>query len=97
MKADHRHILKDHVNTERTIMLRDMNNEYVFHVAKNANKHQIKTAVEQAFGVKVDRVRTTVIPGKLKRVGRYEGKTGSWKKAIVRLKTGEKIGLFENV
>lgn len=97
MKADHRHILKDHINTERTILLREKNNEYVFQVAKTATKHMIKTAVEQAFGVKVERVRTAIIPGKLKRVGRYEGKTGSWKKAIVRLKAGESIGLFENV
>jgi len=97
VKADHRHILKDHINTERTILLRDMNNEYVFHVAKTATKHMVKEAVEQAFGVKVDRVRTAIIPGKIKRVGRYEGRTGSWKKAIVRLKEGQSIGLFENV
>jgi large subunit ribosomal protein L23 len=85
------------VTTERTTILREKNNEYVFEVDRRANKNVIKNAVESAFKVKVDSVRTMIMPGKIRRMGRYEGKTSIWKKALVRLKPGEKITIFENV
>jgi large subunit ribosomal protein L23 len=97
MKADLRSVLKAHVNTERTTVLRELNNEYVFFVDRRASKPQVRMAVEQAFGVKVEAVRTSILPGKTKRVGRNEGKRPTRKKAIVRLKKGESITLFENV
>ncbi len=85
------------MSTERSTFLRETNNEYVFEVAKKANKHIIKGAVESLFKVKVDDVRTAVMPGKTRRMGRNEGKTSTWKKAIVRLKKGEVISMFENI
>lgn len=98
MKIDARKLIKTHVNTERTTSLRANNNEYVFKVDPRANKHEIKMAVEQAFKVKVERVRTMTIPGKTRRIGRYEeGKTSDYKKAVVKLKKGEVISIFENV
>lgn len=98
MKIDSRILIKTHVNTERTTNLRANNNEYVFKVDPRANKHEIKHAVEQAFKVKVERVRTMTIPGKSRRIGRYdEGRTSTYKKAIVKLKKGEVISIFENV
>jgi large subunit ribosomal protein L23 len=97
MIADIRHIIKSHISTERTTLLKTKNNEYVFEVDKRANKYQIKTAIEQMFKVKVDSVRTAVVPGKLRRMGRFEGKSGTWKKAIVRLKPSQAIAVFENV
>jgi len=98
MKIDSRVLIKKHVNTERTTNLRTANNEYVFKVDPRANKHEIKSAVEQAFKVKVERVRTMTIPGKSRRIGRYdEGRTSNYKKAVVKLKKGEVIAIFENV
>ncbi len=91
-------IIKAHLTTERTTLLRTTNNEYVFEVDKRADKLTIKRAVEEAFKVKVDSVRTMVIPGKVKRIDRrYPGRTSSWKKAIVRLKKDQVIGQFDQV
>jgi large subunit ribosomal protein L23 len=95
MIKDMRGILKTNITTERTALLREQNNEYVFEVDRRATKHQIKQAVEQAFKVKVDGVRTMVAAGKPRRVGRFEGKTSTWKKAFVRLKKNEVITIFE--
>lgn len=97
MNTDSRQIIRSHITTERTTKLREKNNEYVFEVDKNANKFVIKKAVEEAFKVKVDSVQTMTVPGKLRRLGRNEGKTSTWKKAVVRLKHGETIRIFENV
>jgi len=96
MSHDTRQLIYSHIATERTTDLRAKNNEYVFRVDKKANKHVIKKAVENAFKVKVVDVRTLVVPGKTRRVGRHpEGRTLSWKKAFVRLKEGEVIAIFE--
>jgi large subunit ribosomal protein L23 len=97
MSIDAQSIIKSHIATERTTKLREENNEYVFEVDRKANKHVIKMAVEQAFRVKVDSVRTIIMPGKVRRMGRYEGKTPTWKKAIVRLKKDQVITIFDNV
>ncbi len=94
---DSRDILKTHITTERSTLLREKNNEYVFEVDKKASKHQIRAAVERAFKVKVEEVRTVIVPGKPRRMGRFEGKTAAWKKAIVRLKKDQVISIFENV
>lgn len=72
--------------------------KYVFQVAKKANKTQIKFAVEELFGVKVDSVNTINCDGKLKRMGRNEGRTPSYKKAIVQLKQDSKeIEFFKSL
>ena len=68
-------------------------NVYTFKVASEANKIEIKKAIEEAFGVKVEKVNTLNTKSKAKRVGRYTGKTQTYKKAIVTLKDGEKIEL----
>ena len=71
--------------------------KYAFEVAGEANKPQIKQAVEKAFKVKVTAVNVMTVPGVRRRVGRREVMSPSWKKAIVTLKPGDKIELFEGV
>lgn len=74
------------------------NKRYTFKVAKNANKTQIKDAVEQIFGVEVAKVNTSNYDGKVKRMGRYEGRKPSYKKAIVTLTENSKaIEFFESL
>lgn len=97
MSLDPHQIIKLHIVTERSTILKEANGEYVFKVDKRANKHSIKDAVERVFKVKVDRVHTMIMPGKMKRMGRYEGKTPTWKKAIVRLKNKQGISMFDNM
>lgn len=65
-------------------------------VANEATKAEIREAVEKIFGVKVQSVRTVNMPGKVKRVGRYEGRRNDWKKAYVRIVPGEKEIVFED-
>ena len=69
----------------------------VFEVARDANKIEIKSAIEALFKVTVKNVRTTVVRGKLKRIGRFEGRRPAWKKAFVTLKSGDNIEFFEGV
>ncbi len=74
--------------------------KYVFEVAPNANKVQIKRAVEHAFAAKkvqVTEVNVVRVPGKLRRLGRHSGMTRAWKKAIVTLRSGQRLDLFEGV
>ncbi len=94
---DPRKIIKQFLVTEKSTITREREGKYAFAVDDAANKHQIKTAVEKLFNVEVDSVRTIVMPGKLKRLGRFEGKTPSWKKAIVKLKGDQQIPEFENL
>ncbi len=72
--------------------------KYTFKVAPEATKTQIKVAIEDIFGVKVEKVNTSNVDGKLKRMGRNEGRTPSYKKAIVQLKEDSKaIEFFESL
>jgi len=71
--------------------------KYTFEVGRRANKNQIKQAVEKAFKVKVTAVNVITVPGRKQRVGRREVMKQPWKKAIVTLKPGDKIELFEGV
>jgi len=89
-------VLRRPLITEKNTMLQAQG-KYVFEVAEEANKHQIKQAVEKAFKVKVVLVNVMTVPGKTKRVGRRMVLTPSHKKAIVTLKSGDKIELFEGV
>ncbi|NIN01778.1 MAG: 50S ribosomal protein L23 [candidate division Zixibacteria bacterium] len=83
--------------SEKSTNLRADQNKYVFRVDKKANKLQIKKAVEGLFKVKVEEVTTMTMHGRPKRLGRYEGRRPDWKKAVVKLKKGEAIELFEAV
>lgn len=82
--------------TEKNTILQALN-KYAFEIAKEANKPQVKQAVEKTFKVKVTTVNVSTVPGKTKRVGRRMVQTRSWKKAIVTLKAGDKIEIFEGV
>jgi large subunit ribosomal protein L23 len=83
--------------TEKGTKLRESQNGYLFEVARDANKIEIKKAVEAIFSVKVATIRTLRVHGKPKRVGRHAGHRPDWKKAIVTLKKGQTIELFEQV
>jgi len=86
------------VITEKSTWLKDKNRDICFEVAPEANKIEIKEAVEKLFDVKVESVRIVKKKGKVRRVGRNTGKTKDWKKAYVKLKPGEKmIEYFEAV
>jgi len=89
-------ILRRPLITEKNAVLQ-AGGKYAFEVAGEANKPQIKQAVEKAFKVKVTAVNVMTVPGKQRRVGRRQIMTPSWKKAIVTLKPGDKIELFEGV
>ena len=83
--------------TEKSSRIREAENKYVFSVAPDANKVDIKRAVQEIFNVKVKSVKTAVVHGKVKRLGVYEGKRPDWKKAVVTLEPGQTIDLFEQV
>ncbi len=87
-------VLKRPIITERATTLTERFNQVAFEVHRSANKHQIRDAVETVYGVKVDNVRTMVVPGKLKRRGTSVGKRPNWKKAIVTLAEGDVIDFF---
>lgn len=97
MTFNPREIIHEHITTERTTRLRADNDEYVFRVDSKANKYLIKQAVEMAFNVKVVAVRTSVSPGKTRRMGRFAGKTPTSKKAFVRIQKDQTISMFDNV
>ena len=93
---DPRQIVLRPLVTEKATTLKDEHNQVSFQVATDANKVEIRHAVEAIFKVKVTGVRTQVVFGKEKRMGRYVGRRPSWKKAIVTLGQGSKIELFES-
>ena len=80
--------------TEKTTILREDGRTLVLQVAMDANKVEIRRAVEHLFGAKVAEVRTTTMRGKIKRQGRFAGRRPDWKKAYVRLRDGEKMPEF---
>ena len=80
--------------TEKANLLREKANQVVFEVARNANKVEIKDAVQKLFNVKVMGVNTMIFRGKDRRMGRGYAKTQNWKKAVVTLKEGDSIDFF---
>jgi large subunit ribosomal protein L23 len=90
-------ILKRPLVTEKTTLQRELANQISFEVDPRANRIEIRDAVQRAFGVRVDAVRTLRVKGKVKRRGRILGKRKDWKKAIVTLMPGERIDFFEGV
>ena len=81
--------------SEKTLSLKEEENQFAFEVDPRANKIQIKESVEKAFKVSVLKVRTMNVRAKKKRLGRHAGHKSSWKKALVTLKAGETIEFFE--
>ena len=92
---DARQIIIKPMVTEKTTTARELSNQYAFRVVANATKRQIAEAVEEIFEVKVVKVRTIRMEGKLKRLGRNFGRRPSWKKAIVTLAEGDSVDFFE--
>ncbi len=83
--------------TEKGTLVNELGNQVVFQVRPEANKHAIKRAVERLFKVKVVKVRTSNVIGKMRRVGRSVGRRPNWKKAYVTLGEGQRIDFFEQV
>lgn len=89
-------VLRRPLITEKSTALQELN-KYAFEVPEKATKPQIKQAVEKAFNVRVTGVNVITEPGKTRRMGRRIVVTPSRRKAIVTVKTGDKIGFFEGV
>jgi large subunit ribosomal protein L23 len=83
--------------TEKGVTKKDTERTLCFEVNNDANKTQVKAAVEKLFKVKVDEVRTATFEGKLRRRGKFAGYRSDWKKAYVKLKKGEKVPDFAEV
>ncbi len=81
--------------TEKSSQLKETGNQYIFEVVKDANKIEIKKAIEKLFKVKVVSVQVALMEGKKRRVGRFSGKRPDWKKAIVTVSPKDKITIFE--
>ena len=94
MKELH-HILRKPLITEKSNLMKEKANQIAFEVATTATKIEIRKAVEEVFKVKVVGVRTARMTGKRKRFGRTMGRTPDWKKAVVTLAPGERVGFFE--
>ncbi len=95
MRNYHDIIIKPVVTEKSMNLLAD--NKYTFVVDKQANKTEIKNAIENIFKVKVDKVSTMIVKGKPKRMGKFQGRTSDRKKAVVSLQAGHKIKLFEGM
>jgi large subunit ribosomal protein L23 len=96
MRSLHEVIIRP-VVTEKSTEQLDRNAAYTFVVNRDANKVEIAKAVETLFNVKVKDVRTMVYRGKERRVGRHIGRRAAWKKAVVQLREGDTIEIFEGV
>ena len=81
--------------TEKGNALREQENQYLFEVERTATKIQIRSAIESLFQVKVVKVHTMNVRGRMRRMGRGYAKTRNWKKAMVSLKSGDSIDFFE--
>jgi large subunit ribosomal protein L23 len=92
---DPRTVLLRPLMTEKSMRQKDELNTVTFQVAPDANKVEIRQAIEKVFNVKVVSVRTQSREGKWKRMGRFEGRRSGWKKAVVSLAPGHKIELVE--
>ena len=95
MNRDPRNVLVKPLMTEKSMQRKEELNAVTFKLTVDANKVEIRQAVEKVFNVKVATVRTASHEGKWKRMGKHEGRRPSWKKAIVTLAPGHKIDLVE--
>jgi large subunit ribosomal protein L23 len=94
---DPRSVILRPVVTERSTLLQDDLRTYTFIVAKDANKLEVRNAVQSLFSVKVESVRTANYQGKWRRVGRSVGRKAAYKKAVVRLAEGDSIDVYEGI
>lgn len=88
-------VIRRPIISEKSTALAEVAGKYAFEVASQANKQEIRDAVQRLFNVQVREVRTMVMHGKVKRVGRFETKRPNWKKALVTLAEGQKIEFFQ--
>jgi large subunit ribosomal protein L23 len=88
-------IVRGPIITEKGTLVSERGNQVVFRVHPQANKVEIRRAVETLFKVRVDKVRTARQLGKVRRVGRHQGRRPDWKKAYVTLAEGQRIDFFE--
>ena len=95
MSRNPREIIIRPIMTEKSMRQKEEQNTVTFRVRPDANKVEIRNAVETVFNVKVAEVRTAGYEGKLKRMGRHQGRRPDWKKAVVELQPGHKIELVE--
>jgi large subunit ribosomal protein L23 len=95
MMLNDQDVVKRPLITEKSERGRETDQQYAFELHRDATKIQVKNAVEKLFGVHVTGVRTAISRGKNKRVGRSMGRRPNWKKAVVTLREGETISLFE--
>jgi large subunit ribosomal protein L23 len=96
VKVETHAVLVQPLLTEKITALREKTNTVGFIVHPNANRVQIKQAVEALLKVKVEKVNVLNIRGKVKRLGRFSGRRSDWKKAFVTLKKGEKLEMYES-
>ena len=94
MRQNPRDIIIRPIITEKTIREQQEHNKVTFEVSKKANKVAIRKAVEEIFDVKVEKVNVINVPSKKKRMGLHEGKTRSYKKAMVKLAEGSEIDIL---
>ncbi len=90
-------VIKRPLFTEKGMDLKERENKILIEVHPNANKHEIKKAMEELFKVKVEKVATVNVSGKLKRFGRSVGRRSDKKKAVITLKAGERLDFIEGV
>jgi large subunit ribosomal protein L23 len=90
-------IIKRPIVTEKGVTKKDSERTLCFEVAPDANKTQIRNAIQLLFKIKVEDVRTSTTAGKLRRRGKYAGYRSDWKKAYVKLKAGEKMPEYTEI
>jgi len=88
-------VIKGPIITEKGTLVNELGNQVVFRVDPRANKIEIRQAVERLFKVKVEKIRTSRVLGKTRRVGKSQGRRSDWKKAYVTLAEGARIDFFE--
>jgi large subunit ribosomal protein L23 len=88
-------VIKGPIITEKGTLVNEIGNQVVFRVDRRANKVEIRQAIERLFKVKVEKVRTSRVLGKTRRVGKTMGRKPDWKKAYVTLAEGGRIDFFE--
>ncbi|MFA5625071.1 MAG: 50S ribosomal protein L23 [Bradymonadales bacterium] len=87
-------VIRRPIITEKSTLMRQETNQYVFEVDLRANKHEIKDAVQRLFDVDVLSVNTMVMPGRSKRFGRFMGRQNKWKRAVVTLREDQVIDFY---
>jgi large subunit ribosomal protein L23 len=88
-------VVQGPIITEKGTLVNEQGNQVVFRVHREANKVEIRQAIETLFKVKVEKVRTSRQLGKMRRIGRHQGRRPDWKKAYVTLAEGNRIDFFE--